>query len=218
MYIRTNIPCVYQRQHTCKRWCIHRISNQYSNTCSYSKSHPRKKRLDGSDLSSGVYCYLRILCLSVPNALRTAMVSFHLCFFCFSFSFCLCMMLFIFFLFFFGGYFFFPSCGVLECSIVHRGVLRLFWSTKFFTCVLIPILLLGKKKLDGLDLSSGVYWSLRTLRLLVYVMHYELLWFLSIYFFYICFSVSFCLCMMLFIMLKNIYIWRFFCPSHLEGI
>ena len=55
---------------------------------------------------------------------------------------------------------------------MHRGVFRFFWSTKLCLCVLIPIVLLGKKYLDGLDLSSGVDCSLHILRVLVYVMHY----------------------------------------------
>ena len=66
---------------------------------------------------------------------------------------------------------------------MHRGVLRFFWSTKDCVSVDISILLLGKISLDGLDLSSGVYCFLRILRLVVYILLYELLWFLSIYFF-----------------------------------
>ena len=83
---------------------------------------------------------------------------------------------------------------------MHRGVLRFFWSTKLCVCVLIAIVLLRKKSLVGLDLSSGVYCSLHILRVLVYVMHYELLWFLSIYvFFCFCVTFPFSLCMMPFI-------------------
>ena len=105
--------------------------------------------------------------------------------FCITFPFSLCMMPFIISDFYcFWGLVYFPSCGVLECSIVHRGVLRFLWSMKLCVCVLIPIVLLGKKSLVGLNLTSFVNWSLHILRVLVY----EMLWFLSIYvFLFLCY-------------------------------
>ena len=78
--------------------------------------------------------------------------------------------------------------GFWNVQLCTQTCVTIFWSTKLCLCVLIPIVLLGKKCLFGLDLSSGVYCSLHILRVLVYIPHYELLWFLSIYVFvFLCF-------------------------------